>query len=32
MVIVLSFAHVRKTVLNDYTPEFLSPAKLNNKI
>ena len=37
MVIVISFAHERKTVPNDYAPELLtrivqSPTKLNDKI
>ena len=37
MVIVISFAHERKTIPNDYTPEFLtrivqSPTKLNDTI
>ena len=37
MVIVISFTHKRKTVPNDYAPEFLtrivqSPTKLNDKI
>ena len=37
MVIVISFAHERKTVPNDYAPELLtrivqSPTKLNDEI